>query len=405
MPLYEYKGINQKGRNVKGNIDSENIRTAKLRLKKDGIYVVQLRDKQKRKKAKKGRSFSQKRGINVDELSMMTRQLATLIKANIPLVDSLSALAEQIENPVLKEAISECKNMVNEGGKLHKSLAKYPKIFNNMYLSMIEAGEESGTLEVILLRLAEFTESQSELRAKVKSAMLYPIIMMIVTLGMIIFLFIYLIPKMVAIFDSAPELELGTLTLVVIGISEFIVNYWIVIGVSSFAASLVFFNWKRTPNGAAKWDAIVLKLPVIGEISRLVATSRFTRTLATLLNGGVPIITSLNIVRNVVDNHVLGAAIDNARNNITEGEQIAEPLRASKQFPPLVIHMIRIGEKTGELENMLIQVSDSYDFQVKNKIDGLTSILNPVMIVIMGIVIAIIVFAIMLPMFDMTNLG
>lgn len=404
MPIFEYRGLTRDGKNVKGVVDAENLRAARSKLKKENVYVVDIRDKKKVDSKKKSGPRSTK-NVGIKELSLMTRQLATLIKANIPLVDALTAISEQVENPVLAEAIADCKNMVNEGSPFHKALAKYPNIFTNIYISMVEAGEMSGSLDVILMRLAEFTEAQADLRAKVSSAMTYPIVMLTVTVGLMGFLFVFLIPKMVTVFESSPNLQLPWYTVRLIEASQFLVNWWyilVVIGVLSFA---LFKNWKATPAGKAQWDAISLKLPIVGPTVRMVAVARFTRTLATLLNGGVPMLPALDIVRNVVNNSVLAAAIDEARSNISEGESIAGPLKKSGQFPPLVVHMVNIGEKTGEIENMLTQVSDAYDFQVKTKLEGLTSLMGPVVIVLMGFTIGMIVVAVMVPMFEMANIA
>ncbi len=406
MPVYEYRGLSSSGKNVRGTMDADSIRGAKVKLKKDGIFVVDIKDRTKQERNKgKAKKNTRQKGVNVNELSMMTRQLATLLKANIPLVDALAAVADQVENPTLSETISEIRSSVNEGGGFHRALGKYPKIFDKIYVSMCEAGEMSGTLDVILIRLAEFTEAQSELTGKVKSALLYPLVMFVFTGIMLAVLFIFVIPKITEVFESSPELTLPWYTVVVIDFSGFLVNYWHILLVGLLATYFIFRNWKNTPSGRARWDAIYLNLPVVGKLARLIAVSRFTRTLATLLNGGVPMLTAMGIVRNVVDNEVLAAAIDIARDNISEGESISGPLKKSKQFPPIVIHMISIGEKTGELENMLTQVSDSYDFQVKTAVDGLTSLMEPVMIILMGCVIGIIVFAIMIPMFELSNLG
>jgi general secretion pathway protein F len=406
MPIFEYRGLSKAGKSVKGNIDADNLRSARVKLKKDGIFVSEIRDKQKASnssnKKKRGTSTSK---VGVSDLALMTRQLATLIKANIPLVDALTAVSEQVENPTLQVAIADAKNMVNEGSTFHKALAKYPNIFNNIYISMVEAGEMSGTLDVILIRLAEFTEAANELRAKVKSALTYPVIMLVVTMTLLSFLFIFVIPKMVAVFESFPTLQLPWYTEVVINISGILVNYWymfLVIGIPSY----VFFNtWKRTPGGKKRWDSILLTVPLFGEVNRMVGVARFTRTLATLLNGGVPMLHAMQIVRNVVDNDILAKAIDDARSNISEGESIAGPLKKSGQFPPIVIHMVNIGEKTGELENMLLQVSDAYDFQVKNKLESFTSLMGPVVLVFMGFAIGTIVFSVMIPMFELTNVS
>ncbi|UXR63859.1 type II secretion system inner membrane protein GspF [Bdellovibrio bacteriovorus] len=404
MPIFEYKGLSKDGRNVKGTIDAENQRAARTKLKKDNIFVIDIKDKKKIDPKKKSGPRTTK-AVGVKDLSLMTRQLATLIKANIPLVDALTAVSEQVENPTLSEALADCKNMVNEGSTLHKAMLKYPNVFTTIYVSMVEAGEMSGSLDVILMRLAEFTEAQADLRAKVSSAMTYPIIMLVVTFGLMGFLFIFLIPKMVTVFESAPQLQLPWYTVALIDASQIAVNYWYLIIGSIMIIYLLFRNWKNTPAGKNQWDAISLKLPLVGPTVRMVAVSRFTRTLATLLNGGVPMLAALDIVRNVVDNHVLALAIDEARSNISEGESIAGPLKKSGQFPPIVIHMVNIGEKTGELENMLSQVSDAYDFQVKTKLEGLTSIMGPVVIVIMGAAIGMIVMAVMVPMFEMANVA
>lgn len=234
--------------------------------------------------------------------------------------------------------------------------------------------------------------------------MLYPVVMMFFTMGMLSILFIFVIPKMQTIFESS-DLELPWYTQVVIGFSSFLVNYWFVIIGAAVGGFVVFRTWKNSPTGSAQWDAIVLGIPVISKLARMIAVSRFTRTLSTLLQGGVPMLSAMSIVRVVVGNAVLAKAIEQARDNISEGESIAGPLKRSEQFPPIVIHMIGIGEKTGELESMLTQVADSYDFQVKTEIQGLTALLEPIMIIMMGLAIAVIVFSIMIPMFEMSGIA
>lgn len=405
MPIFEYRGLDRMGKNAKGIVDSENLRAARAKLKKDGIFVTEIRDKKKQTSTKKKSAVATTKKVDVKDLALMTRQLATLFKANIPLVDALSAVSEQVENPVLAEAMADCKNAVNEGSTFAKSLQKYPGIFNKIYVSMVEAGEASGSLDVILMRLAEFTEASAELKQKVSSAMTYPIIMLVVTGAILTGLFVFLIPKLVVIFEGNPQLTLPWYTVMIISASDFLVNYWYLIAGGLVVGFLIFSNWKKSENGAKQWDAISLKLPIAGPIVRMVAVARFTRTLSTLLTGGVPMLNAMDIVRNVVDNHVIAQAIDEARSNISEGENIAGPLKKSGQFPPIVIHMVNIGEKTGELESMLSKVADAYDFQVKNKLEGMTSIMGPVMTVVMGLVIGIIVMAVLVPMFELGNLG
>lgn len=404
MPIFEYRGLTKEGKNTKGVVDADNLRTARLKLKKDGIFVVDIKDKKKTDaKGSKTKKPAKGKSVPVQDLALMTRQLATLIKANIPLVDALTAVSEQVENPTLQEAVADAKNMVNEGSPFHKALAKYPQIFDNIFLTMCEAGEMSGTLDTILIRLAEFTEAANELRQKVKSALTYPVIMLVVSMGLLGFLFVKVIPSMMDVFSGFPELELPWYTLAIMDISNLLVNYWWMIAIVLFLSITLFLNWKKTPSGRKKWDAISLKLPVYGELNQMVAVSRFTRTLATLLTGGVPMLQAMQIVRNVVDNDVIAAAIDDARSNISEGESIAGPLKKSGQFPPIVIHMVNIGEKTGELENMLTQVSNAYDFQVKNKMETLTSLMGPIVLIFMGGAIGVIVFSVMVPMFELTS--
>jgi general secretion pathway protein F len=402
MPIYEYKGLTKDGKNIKGVLDSDNLRTARLKLKKDGIFVVDIKDKKKASTTKK--SGIRKTGkVPVKDLALMTRQLATLVKANIPLVDALTAISEQVENPILSEAIADCKNMVNEGVSLHKALSKYPNVFDTIYISMAEAGELSGTLDVILLRLAEFTEAQAELKQKITGAMTYPIIMLVVITLVIFGLFTKVLPGILEIFETMPDIELPAMTVFISDVSKVFISYWYIFMGGIIISVLLFFNWKKSTEGRKSWDSILLKLPIVGEIAKMVAISRFTRTLSTLLAGGVPMLSAMDIVRHVVDNYVLALAIDEARNNISEGETIAGPLKKSGHFPPIVVHMVNIGEKTGDLENMLTLVADAYDFQVKAKVETLTAVLNPIMTLFIGSIIFIVIISVMLPMFDMMS--
>jgi general secretion pathway protein F len=387
MPLFEYKGLNSQGKNTKGTIDSENLRAARSKLKKDGIFVSQITDKEKAR-VKKSSTKATSGGISVEDLASLTRQLASLIKANVPLVDSLTAVSEQTEKESIKNALADIKNMVNEGSSLHKGLQKYPKIFDNIFVTMCEAGESTGTLDTILIRLAEFKEAQAALKSKVSSALIYPAIMLLFTFAMLGILFVFVVPQMVEVFDSM-EAALPWYTQVVIGISGILVDYWYLVIGGVFAIGYLFRTWKNSEEGTKTWDRFILKIPVIGKMARMIAVSRFTRTLATLLQGGVPMLGALDIVRNVVGNHVLALAIDQARENISEGESIAGPLKKSGQ--------------TGELENMLTQVSDSYDFEVKNKLTAIASSIEPIMIIVMAILVGGIVISIMVPMFNLSK--
>lgn len=406
MALYEYKGLNKKGKTVRGTVNADNQRSARAQLKKEGVFIQSLKDKKKKKKgSKKSGSSYANATVNVEDMAMYTRQLATLIRANIPLVECLNGVADQVENPILKDITREIKDSVNEGISLGKAMSRYPSVFSKIFVSMVEAGEASGTLDVILLRLTEFTESQNELQSKLKSAMMYPMIMLGFTLLLLIVMNVWMIPKILVIFDEFPSLILPWYSKAVIEMSNFMQEYWIMLLAALFGAQFLFKRWKQTPAGSAQFDTIALKVPFFGKLVRMVAVSRFTKTLSTLLVGGVPMLQALDIVKNVIDNHVLEKAVVAARDNISEGETIAVPLKRSGEFPPIVIHMIAIGEKTGELENMLTQISDSYDFQVKTKIDGITSVLEPVMIIMLGGMIGAIILAIMVPLLELSNVA
>jgi general secretion pathway protein F len=402
MPVFQYKGLNKAGKNIKGIIDADNPRTARMKLKKDGIYVIDLGDSQKTQIKKKSVATSRGGRVSVDEISNLTRQLSSLVRASIPLVDCLGACSDQMENPYLKEVLAECRNQVNEGSTLQKAMMKYPKVFDNIFVSMVGAGEMSGALDTILLRLAEFTEARAELKSRVQSAMMYPILMMVLMTLILMGLFVFVLPQITGILIDT-GMEIPWYTQIVMGISSVMVDYWYIILAVMFGGALMFTRWKNSATGRPAWDAIVLKLPIVGKLARMIAVSRFTRTLSTLLSGGVPMLNAMDIVRNVVDNAVLAKAVDEARDNIREGESIAGPLKKSEQFPPIVIHMVSIGEKTGELEKMLNQVADTYDFQVKNQVQGITTLLNPFMLIIMGGVIGFIVISVLIPMMDMAT--
>lgn len=402
MPVFEYKGLNKLGKSAKGIIDAENLRAARMKLKKDGIYVKTLTDKSKAQKKKKSSGVTSHGKASVDDITNLTRQLSSLVKANIPLVDCLGAVSDQMENPFLKEVLADCRNQVNEGSTLEKAIAKYPNVFDTIFISMVGAGEMSGSLDVILLRLAEFSEARSELKSRVQSAMMYPIITILLMIAVLMAMFVYVLPTITTILIDQ-GVEIPWYTELIMSMSGFMVNYWLLIIIVLVVGTFLFLRWKSSASGRPVWDAMILKFPVVGKLARMIAVSRFTRTLSTLLSGGVPMLNALEIVRTVVDNEVLAKEIDKARDNIREGESIAGPLKKSGQFPPIVIHMVSIGEKTGELEKMLNQVADTYDFQVKNQVDGLTSLLTPMMLILMGGVIGFIVIAVLVPMMDMMD--
>ncbi len=404
MPIFEYKGVGAGGKAAKGAIEAVSAKAARQKLKSRGIYPTDLAEKAAvgSKREKKQISFSSG-GVKMRNLTMMTRQLATLVKARIPLDEALAALIEQTDDSKLKGILSQIRESVNEGKSLAASCKMFPKVFTPIFTSMIQVGEASGNLDLVLNRLANFAEAQFELRNKVIGAMAYPAFMMVAGTGITVFLFAFAVPKITEVFAGS-KMALPTLTVVMIAISEFMSAQWPTILIS-MAATFFFFKWyTSTVAGREWWDAVSLKIPGYGKMRRMVAVSRFARTLSTLIGSGVQLLDAIDIVKDVVDNAVIRKALMDSRDSIAEGQTIAAPLRASGQFP-ILTHMIAVGEKTGELEEMLNVVSDAYDSQVDNAIKSMTRLLEPLMILIMGGIIALVAMSIFMPMMQLNNLN
>jgi general secretion pathway protein F len=413
MAVYEYKAYGAGGKAVRGIVDAENAKAARLKLKKQGIAVYEIGEKMggasvpSRSSGGSGAAaapgmFSGK--VSVKDISMMTRQLASLVKANIPLVQCLEAMVEQSDHAVIKSTLSQVRQDVNEGASLAKAMGKHPRVFDNIFVNMIEAGEASGTLQLVLLRLADLKEAQMRLRTKVVSGMTYPSLMLFVATTLMIAIFAFVLPQLKTVFESMNK-KMPPLTLVLMETSDILVNYWYVLLACLVGGVFMFVKWKSSSAGRPAWDAIKLKLPVFGPLIRMIGVQRFASTMSTLLGSGVPILNAMAIARNLVGNTLLANAITNARENVTEGQSIAGPLSKSGQFPPLVIHMISIGEKTGELPAMLENVSETYEEQVSAKIDAMTSLLEPLMIIGMGGMVGFIVLAVFMPLLDLSNIN
>lgn len=402
MAIYNYKGIDKSGKEMKSTINAEGLNAAKQRLKSMGIMLIEINE-QTSTSMKKASSFSFGSGVSIADLALMTRQLATLLKAKIQIVEAFTALVDQTENPRLKITLSEIRAKVNEGSSLARALSDYPKIFDNVYINMVDAGEASGTLEVVLLRLADFTESQLKLKNRIQGAMTYPMIMMSVGGLMIALIFIVVIPKISKIFVNLKR-ELPLQTKLCIWISDFLVNYWWIVLIALVAGYSFMKKWLKTEAGRSKFDSLILKMPIVGEIVMMINVSRFCSTLATLLQSSVPILSSMKIVSNLVSNVHMKKAVDEARMSISEGGSITGPLIRSELFPPMVTHMIKLGERSGELEPMLQIVAENYEDQVNSKLSGLTSVLEPIMMVVMGAVVAFIIFSVVVPLVDLNSL-
>jgi len=407
MGVYEYNALNFKGKRVTGLINADSLQEARQKIRNLELHVSNVRELEEGEGSeKKPFELGSVKGlvswIKPQELSLFSRQLATLLKAGLPLLMALNALIDQFEESKFRKVIYQIREKVNEGSSLANALSDHPRYFSDFYISMVKAGEASGALDIVLERLAEFSEKQNELKNKIRATLAYPVIMFFIGFGILGFLFSYVIPKVTAIFEQTKQ-ALPLPTVILIGISNFLKNFWWLLILGLSVAYFFVKRILRSESGRYFFDRLKLKLPIFGPLFHKIAISRFARTLGTLLNSGIPLLQSLEIVKNIVANKVLYKAIENASQNISEGADIATPLKKSNMFPPIVIHMVSTGEKSGKLEDMLIKVADSYDSETDSTIKALTSLMEPIMIVIMGIAVGFVVIAILLPIFDMTK--
>ncbi len=413
MPVFEYRGLSETGKPVNGLKEADSPKTLRGLLRKDGVYLTEVLGQAEGRLQVNGTkpSFASKeidlrklaRGrITSEDVSITTRQMATLLGAGVTLVESLTALVDQVEKDRLKRLLSDVKQRVNEGSSLADALAKHQKVFGSLYVNMIRAGEHSGALDVVLGRLADFTEGQTKLRQRIMATMLYPAVMVVIGSGILVLLMTIVVPKVTKIFDSM-QITLPWTTRLLIFTSNTLQTWWFIIFPLVIGAIASFVWWTRSPKGKPIWDRRILRAPLFGNLIRLLSIARFARTLATLLKSGVPLLTAMDIVKNVLTNTVLVEVVEKARDSIREGESVANPLKRSGQFPPLVYHMIAIGERSGQLEDMLVSVADTYESQVNVRIGALTALLEPLLIVAMGAIIAFVAFSILMPILQINT--
>jgi general secretion pathway protein F len=407
MPVYAYRGFNAAGRAVGGIVDADSPKGARQKLRREGVFPTELVEQERRSPttdASAGWQLSRYfERIRPEELALLTRQLATLVAARIPVVEALSALVEQTENARTKRVLSQVREQVTEGASLADALKAHPRVFSDLYVNMVRAGEASGALDVVLLRLADYTESYAQLRNKVRSALTYPTLMAVTGTAILLFLLSYVVPKITKIF-AENQATLPLMTRILLAVSGFAQDYWWLVVGALIGAVVSIQMSRRTPAGQLRFDRAVLKIPYFGNLIRKVALARFCRTLATLLTSGINLLVALEIVKHVVNNTLLSQAIEEARNCIREGQSIAPPLKRSGLFPPMLVHMIAIGERSGQLETMLTKAADAYDNEVSTAVAAITSVLEPLMILFGGAVVLFIVLAILLPIFEMNQL-
>jgi general secretion pathway protein F len=405
MPVFAYRGVSAAGKNLRGFVDAESQASARSKLRRDGIFPTEIlagdggADAAAHKPGRAAARFS--RGVSGTDLAIATRQLATLIGAAVPLVEALGALSEQVENARLKAAIGGVRDRVNEGASLADALAAAGP-FSDLYVNLVRAGEASGALDTVLGRLADYLENQVRTRNKVLGIVLYPVIVLAVAVVVAIALVTFVLPRIKTLLEGL-GVELPLITRVIIGASDFLTSWWWLLLLVFSAGVVAVRSISRTERGRYALDGLKLRTPYFGKLVRTVAIARWARTLATLLAGGIPIVRALETAGRVADNAVIAEAVDRARESITGGASIAQPLRVSGQFPPLVTHMVSVGERSGELESMLAKVADTYDEQVETAVTRFTAVLQPVLILFMVGIVAVIILAVLLPLMDLTS--
>jgi type IV pilus assembly protein PilC len=393
MPVFEYKGKTLGGKQVQGELKAKNRAELERFLRGNRILVTNVSKKAQQIQIKFGS------GIKKIDISRFTRQFATMISAGLPMVQCLEILATQMESAELRKVVMKVKESVQSGATLSEALGKHKKVYDDLYVNMVEAGEVGGALDTILIRLAQYREKADKLARKVKGALVYPIVVMIVAIGVTYAMLTFIVPVFAKMFSGLGA-ELPMPTQVVLGFSNFLRDNSLLMLLLLVLGVIGFKLYVRNPKGRLSWDTFKLRMPLLGTLIRKSAISRFTRTLATLLSSGVSILDALSITARTAGNMVLQNAINKSMLSIAEGETITQPLKESGVFPPMVTQMISVGEKTGGMDDMLAKIADFYDDEVDAAVAALTSIIEPVIIVFMGAIIGGILIAMYLPMFD-----
>ncbi|MGD8989859.1 MAG: type II secretion system inner membrane protein GspF [Desulfobacterales bacterium] len=408
MPVYEYTALDARGKMTSGIIDADGARAARQKLRASGIFPVDVKETQEKEtseiKTTRVANLSRYlRRVKPAEIAIMTRQLSTLITAGFPLVSAIDALVPQTKSQRLKTVLAQVKDAIVEGQSFAQALSQYPKIFTPIYVNMVRAGETSGTLEIVLERLADFAEKQQDLNNRIQTALAYPLFMCLIGTIVLFVLLTYIVPSITAIFLDVGQ-TLPTPTRLLIFLSNFIKSFWWIILIVVIGAGVALHRAKKTDKGRYAYDKTILALPVLGVLARKMAVARFTRTLGSLLENGVSMLIALDIVKNIAGNVLLSGAVGKAAQEVGKGQALWAALNEGQVFPQLSIQMIQVGEQSGELEGMLNKIADVFEKEVENSVMRLTSYLEPVMILVMGCIVGFIVLSICLPIFEMNQL-
>jgi len=399
LPLFEYSGLDARGRKVSGRIDGSGRKVVMQKLRQQDIFATDLRETTHDAPRNLTRGFSFRQKVSAADLASATRQMATLLSAGLSLDEVLATVAEQTDQSALNRAYSSIREKVLQGEPLFEAMAEHHKIFPELFINMIQVGESSGTLDQVLHRLADFLDEQARIRSRIQAALAYPILMAVVGTGVLIFLFIFVVPKITQMLDEMGQ-ALPWPTKLLITFSEALTSWWWLIGLMIVAAALALARYRRTQQGRLKTDRLLLKLPLYGRLHLLIATAWFSRTLGTLLQSGVPLLKALDISGGLLKNKVLKSTVVTARREVQEGGSLAKTLRETAVFPPMLAQITAAGEKSGQLESMLFRVADTYEHQTELSITGLLALLEPLMILVMGSIVGFVVLAVLLPIFE-----
>ncbi len=401
MPSFAYVAIDERGRETSGTIQADDQRAATVRVRDMGLFPTQVAEGQA-ETGEQGERISIFSRVGGGDLAVFTRQFANLFTAGLPVLRCIDILIDNTDNARLRFTLRDVRADVQGGGRLWESFGKHAKVFDHLYVNLVRAGEASGQLDDVLTRLADFMEYEQEQTARLKSAMAYPVVLIVAGFAAVLYLMVKVIPTFATIFGETGR-TLPTPTLILMSISNFLAASWWMLILGGVVIWLVLQGAAKTPSGGFALDKIRRRIPVVGSLLEKIAVSRFTRTLATLVHGGVPVLEAFDVVRGTVGSRVLDRAVGEVRAAVREGESIAEPLRRTGAFPPLVASMVAVGEETGNLDTMLARIADAYDAEIQNRTRQVVSLVEPAIILFMGSIVGFVVMAMLLPIFEMSS--
>ena len=415
MAVYEYKAIAKSGKASKGVIDADSPAAARRKLREQDLHPTEIVEAGGNRRAVAGAPEAVKNGsadgkkgafifgrVSVRDVALMTRQFGILLQAGMPLVEALSALLTQTSKPRLQKALYDIRDFVKGGGSLGEALGRHPRIFSPLYTNMVRSGETSGALEQVLLRLADIEEQQAKLHARLISMMIYPAFMALFAMGVIVFMMMVIVPRITQIFEKQKQ-ELPQITKIMVGVSHFIGYYWWLILLVAFGVLLLWRMWVATEGGRRRWDRFRLRVPVYSTFHIKLIASRFARTLGTMLESGLSMMVALDVVKTVIENRVIEDSMADVKAGVRRGKDLAQPLREVGFFPPMLIHMVELGQRSGQIESMLLKVADTYDEDVRLAVDAMVSLMEPIIIIVMGIFVGFLVLSILLPILSMSR--